>query len=251
MPSNLVKTPRDEHLWSKAKQRAKEEGRTDDYAYINGIYQRMKGNRSAAEEPVRVFEVPYRRAPVVVGEPSPKAPPRDEFPFVGCINFQGLIVDLENLAGSFREGKEKSGHPWKVPMHYHYGEFRGSMGTDDDPLDVYVGDNAYSPLAVVIHQAVPDTGEYDEDKVMVGFDDVDSAVGAYQKQYDRPGFYRQGWHRAMPLAALAAWMYDPEKHGKPVTASRRLAAGDARVAARLAELHMRDQIRAAAMGLWP
>jgi hypothetical protein len=48
MPSNLVKTHRDEELWSKAKARAAEQGHKGDWAYINGIYQRMKGHKKTA-----------------------------------------------------------------------------------------------------------------------------------------------------------------------------------------------------------
>lgn len=44
----LVKTDRDEELWSKAKAAAKKQGHTEDWAYINGIYQRMKGHNKAA-----------------------------------------------------------------------------------------------------------------------------------------------------------------------------------------------------------
>ena len=43
MPNNLIKTKRDEHLWEKAKGIAAKEGHKDDWAYINGIYQNMKG----------------------------------------------------------------------------------------------------------------------------------------------------------------------------------------------------------------
>ena len=39
----FVKTPRDEHLWSKAKARAAAEGHTEDWAYITGIFKHMKG----------------------------------------------------------------------------------------------------------------------------------------------------------------------------------------------------------------
>lgn len=172
------------------------------------------------------FIIPYRFAPVRVGPPSPTAPKREEFPFVGCCNFQGLVIDLENLAGSYREGKG-----WRNFMHHHYGEFRGSLGTDGDPLDVYVGPNALSPLAVVIHQVTPETGIYDEDKVMVGFDGEEEAIQAYMRQYDKPGFYRDGWHRSMPLASLAVWMHTPSARGKVVKATKQVRsdAGEIRV----------------------
>jgi len=43
MPASAVKTKRDERLWEAAKQAATEQGRSEDWAYIMGIYQRMKG----------------------------------------------------------------------------------------------------------------------------------------------------------------------------------------------------------------
>lgn len=42
MPSNIVKTPEDERLWKQAKQLAADEDHVDDWAYINGVYQRLK-----------------------------------------------------------------------------------------------------------------------------------------------------------------------------------------------------------------
>lgn len=46
MPTNVVKTEHDERLWKKAKEQAKKQGREDDYDYIMGIFQRMKGKTS-------------------------------------------------------------------------------------------------------------------------------------------------------------------------------------------------------------
>lgn len=43
MPKGLVKTPRDERLWRRAKAQAAKKGRGGDYAYITGIYKHMKG----------------------------------------------------------------------------------------------------------------------------------------------------------------------------------------------------------------
>jgi len=48
MPTNAVKTKRDEHLWSRAKAAAEDRGRGGDYAYIMGIYQRMKEARKGS-----------------------------------------------------------------------------------------------------------------------------------------------------------------------------------------------------------
>lgn len=43
MPANIVKNARDERLWQKAKKRAAAEGKANDYAYVTGIFKKMKG----------------------------------------------------------------------------------------------------------------------------------------------------------------------------------------------------------------
>jgi len=49
MPTNVVKTPADERLWQKAKARAKEQGKADNYAYIMGIYKQMNPRMASAQ----------------------------------------------------------------------------------------------------------------------------------------------------------------------------------------------------------
>lgn len=160
---------------------------------------------------------------------------RKKFPFQGYIEFQGLKIHVENKAGSYRSGVDKDGKPWKTHMKYHYGEIEGTTGSDGDALDVYVGPDAHSPLAVVVHQNVPETGKYDEDKVMLGWPSVPAALKAYRGQYNKPGFY--GSHTAMPIGKLLAWCADKSKHKEKVAAAepgeqpRARAVGLARVAA--------------------
>lgn len=43
MPAGLVKTPRDERLWEKAKAQAAKEGKSGDWAYTTAIYKKMAG----------------------------------------------------------------------------------------------------------------------------------------------------------------------------------------------------------------
>lgn len=153
--------------------------------------------------------VPAQVAPVVVGPPTKR---RAKFPFVGTIELPGgLVIDVENLKGSFREGVDPGGTPWRVEMHAHYGELRGTEGADGEPLDVYVGDNADSPLVVVVHQQDPRTREYDEDKVMLGFRTVAEALALYRKQYDRPGFYQD--HTTIPITSFWRWVQARDQHG--------------------------------------
>ncbi|MFA6133970.1 MAG: hypothetical protein WC869_08160 [Phycisphaerae bacterium] len=161
--------------------------------------------------------VPYSHHPVVVQKPKAF---RDEFPFVGFIDFQGLQIDVENCQGDTREGVDADGHEWECEMHAHYGEIRpkhtpGARGVDGDNLDVYVGPNADSSLVVVVHQLDPVTGEFDEDKVMLGFDSVEEAVVCYHAQYDRPGFY--GGNDSMPIGEFWRWVHDRKHAGAPIS----------------------------------
>lgn len=137
---------------------------------------------------------------VTVGPPQVE---RDEHPFAGFVDFRGLPIDVENLRGSLREGVDRDGHAWTTVMLHHYGEVRGTLGVDDDPVDVYIGPDAQSDLVVVVHQNRPDTGKYDEDKCMLGFRTVEDALEAYRAQYDRPGFY--GGHDVFDFGEFALW----------------------------------------------
>ena len=51
MPTNVVKTARDERLWEKARSQASSEGKSGNYAYVMGIYKRMKARQGAAKSP--------------------------------------------------------------------------------------------------------------------------------------------------------------------------------------------------------
>lgn len=141
--------------------------------------------------------------PVVL---QPPRVARDPYPFVGFIDFQWIPVDVENAAGSTRTGTSADGTAWTVPMHYHYGEIHGAEGVDGDHVDVYVGPNADAQVVVVVRQHDPATAAYDEDKVMLGFDTVEAAVEAYQRQYDRPGFFVEGDYRVMTVPQLRRWI---------------------------------------------
>jgi hypothetical protein len=51
----FIKTDRDEHLWSKAKSRAAEEGKAGQWPYITGIFKHMKGGSVNKKAHVMVF----------------------------------------------------------------------------------------------------------------------------------------------------------------------------------------------------
>ena len=108
----------------------------------------------------------------------------------GKRKFQGLPISIENERGSYRQGVSPQGIPWRNFMHFAYGYVRATEGTDGDHVDVYLGNNKFSDKVFIVHQQVPETGAYDEDKVMLGFNNRDQAYVAYVNQYDTPKFYQ-------------------------------------------------------------
>lgn len=105
----------------------------------------------------------------------------------GRTTFQGLQISIENGVGSVRKGVDKvTGKPWRTVMRHPYGYIRLTEGVDGDHVDCFIGPNKDATHAYVIHQNDPNTGKYDEDKVMLGFDSAEAAKKAYFQNYDRP-----------------------------------------------------------------
>lgn len=113
------------------------------------------------------------------------------FKLQGRMEYQGLPISIENRKGSVRKwydphNKEEG----KTKMLWPYGYIRRTKGVDGDHVDVYVGPNKDAKVAFVIHQMkAPDFKQFDEDKVMLGFDSADEAKSAYLKQYNNPKFF--------------------------------------------------------------
>lgn len=106
----------------------------------------------------------------------------------GHLLFQGLKVAIENRKGDVRKGVSRDGHKWRTVMKFPYGYVEDSKGKDGEGVDVYIGPNKDADTAFVVHQHKPDGTGFDEDKVMLGFDDLKAAKDAYLAQYDDPKF---------------------------------------------------------------
>ena len=104
----------------------------------------------------------------------------------GHTKFQGLPIAVENKAGSTRQGTDADGTPWKTRMRFDYGYIESTEGADGDGVDVYIGPKKDAGSAFVVHQKNPETGEYDEDKVMLGFSNKKEAKEAFEAHYDEP-----------------------------------------------------------------
>lgn len=126
--------------------------------------------------------------------------------------FRGLNISIENKKGTIRRGVDSDGHKWAIKMHYDYGYIRGTEGVDGDHVDCYIGDNIDAKNVYIIHQKIPGTDKYDEDKCMLGFDTLADAKAAYLKQYDKPGFF--GGVDTVPFELFKQKVLMKKYHGK-------------------------------------
>ncbi len=107
----------------------------------------------------------------------------------GFVEYAGFPVTIENRAGTVRRGVDEDGALWSILMLHDYGYIRLTEGADGDEVDVYLGPAPDSRVVYIIHQNNPDTGYYDEDKVMLGFQSAEAAKLAYYAVYNRLGFF--------------------------------------------------------------
>jgi diguanylate cyclase (GGDEF)-like protein len=124
---------------------------------------------------------------------------------MGHLTVQGLDITIENPQGSTRSGTNKSGTPWSVQMANHYGYFKRTKGAEGDQVDTFIGPNPESEVAFVVNQVDPETGVFDEHKVMLGFPSQEAAEAAYRANY-APGWKGMGNSVAVPVGELKGWL---------------------------------------------
>lgn len=131
----------------------------------------------------------------------------------GHVNVQGFDISIENPKGSTRSGVDESGKKWSITMQNDYGYFKRSEGKDGDPIDVFIGNNPESGKIFVVDQVNPETGVFDESKVMLGFNNEEDASKAYLSNYE------DGWQGLGSITETDAnyfkeWLYDGKKQRK-------------------------------------
>lgn len=142
----------------------------------------------------------------------------------GRTTFQGLSISIENDKGSTRQGVDKNGKPWKVTMTYPYGYIRMSKGVDGDHVDCFLGPNQSASMAYVIHALVPDTGKYDEDKCMLGFDSAQAAKKAFLDNYTSAKFF--GSMDSIPMDKFKQKVLATKTTPKKIAAATMIRVGD-------------------------
>lgn len=133
------------------------------------------------------------------------------YPLQDKYRFNDISIHIENKKGSVRKWydphNKKSG---STKMRYDYGYIKNAVGSDDEPIDVYVGPNEDAKFVYVVHQnKAPKFNKYDEDKVMLGFRSEEDAKKAYLKQYNDERFY--GGMSSMPFKTFKKKIKDDGK----------------------------------------
>ena len=141
----------------------------------------------------------------------------------GHLTFGGYKFTIENPKGSVRSGKDKKGKAWKVTMPVTYGYILGKKGKDGDHLDMFINDNAdlstWDGEVFVIDQVNPETGKFDEHKVMYGFNNITDAMRAYLMSYTRP-WRGMGNVTGVSKEKFDEWVASSDRKLKPFAETR-------------------------------
>ena len=136
----------------------------------------------------------------------------------GHLTFGGYDFTVETPKGVTRSGKDEQGKPWSVTMHDTYGYILGKIGVDGDHIDMFINDAAdldtFDGNVCVVDQVNPETGEFDEHKVMYGYPDEAAAITAYTKNYS-PGWKGLGKVTSVPKATFDKWLESSDRKTKP------------------------------------
>lgn len=135
----------------------------------------------------------------------------------GHVKLQGLDIALENPKGSKRSGTDGTGKAWEATMAHDYGYIKRTEGADGDHVDVFLGDNPDSQQVFVVNQVDPDTGKFDEHKVMLGFDSEQDARAGYLANY-QADWKGLGDIQAMPVEGFKRWLKEGDTT-KPLAGS--------------------------------
>lgn len=136
----------------------------------------------------------------------------------GHLTFGGYNFTVETPKGVTRSGKDEQGKPWSVTMHDTYGYILGKIGVDGDHIDMFINDAAdldtFDGNVYVVDQVNPETGEFDEHKVMYGYPDEAAATKAYLSNYSK-GWKGLGKVTSVPKVTFDKWLESSDRKTKP------------------------------------
>ena len=125
------------------------------------------------------------------------------------IRIDGFQIAIENPDGTYRQGVSASGVKWRTKMHGDYGYIKGTVGYDDDHLDVTMapGYKGGAQAVYIVNQVDPETGKFDEHKCIIGCATAAEAKKLYLSNYEK------GWKGCESIVTLSMeefkrWAFD-------------------------------------------
>lgn len=132
------------------------------------------------------------------------------------VKVQGVPIWIEWLKGETREYKKGGVVKYSRLMKADYGYIPGTVDSDGEELDVYLGPDRSAKNAYVIRQ-MKRTGGFDEHKVMIGYSSKSAAKASYTEHMSHcPECF--GGMQAIPMSSLVA-LFGDNKGQKEKTAS--------------------------------
>lgn len=131
-----------------------------------------------------------------------------EHEVVRRLTFRGLKISVETDKGQTRSWRGGETKMW-FPYGYFEGTKHSGVSGDGMALDVYVGKHEDTPDVYVIHQMkAPHFEEFDELKVMLGFESEKRARAAYLMHYTPDDDRRIGEMEIYPFDEFVAKFID-------------------------------------------
>lgn len=122
------------------------------------------------------------------------------------LRLHGLNCFIENPKGTVRTGTDIDGTEWACEMPDHYGFIKGYEGADGDDVDCFIGSDLRAKEAYVVVQNCPETGEFDEYKIMIGYPSLEAAVDTYHAAYGDNWKGFNGVLAPMSIDELKGWL---------------------------------------------
>lgn len=142
----------------------------------------------------------------------------------GHVRIDGMEISIEQPKGSVRRGTDDKGNKWESKMHNAYGYIRGTQSVDGDHIDVFLSDAPLHGMVYVVDQVNPETGEFDEHKVMYGFESEDAAKKAYLSNYEK-GWKGLGAITEVSREDFKEWVQSSKRKTKPFAEYKSVKAG--------------------------
>ncbi len=207
-----------------------ESGKRNDTATPQNTVSDSKSTQSSEtkQENAGIFEVRSIEEQRKVVDTDPTEAQKEAGNYrMGHVRIDGLDITIENPRGSIRKGTDADGHEWQTEMHNDYGYIRGTKAVDDDHIDVFLSDNPTQGEVYVIDQVNPKTREFDESKVMYGFDSEQDAREAYLSNYE-DGWQGLGKITEVSKEEFKKWIDSSTRKTKPFSEYASVKAAEAK-----------------------